>query len=63
MPAACFYVQRAHAPVRIFFPYSLAKERKAADDKPLHPSWEAKRKLKEKQTAGIQAPQGKKIVF
>ncbi|GJE97132.1 Bud-site selection protein [Phanerochaete sordida] len=33
------------------------------DDKPLHPSWEAKRKLKEKQNPAFAAPQGKKIVF
>lgn len=33
------------------------------DDKPLHPSWEAKRKLKEKQNPALVAPQGKKIVF
>ncbi|KAH8104610.1 Bud-site selection protein [Cristinia sonorae] len=32
-------------------------------DKPIHPSWEAKRRLKEKQNAGIVPPQGKKIVF
>jgi hypothetical protein len=29
----------------------------------LHPSWEAKKKLKEKQNAGILPPQGKKIKF
>lgn len=29
----------------------------------LHPSWEAKRKLKEKQSIGIVASQGKKIKF
>ncbi|KIP05392.1 hypothetical protein PHLGIDRAFT_128949 [Phlebiopsis gigantea 11061_1 CR5-6] len=33
------------------------------EDKPIHPSWEAKRKLKEKQSAGIIPAQGKKIVF
>ncbi|PSR74804.1 hypothetical protein PHLCEN_2v9518 [Hermanssonia centrifuga] len=31
--------------------------------KPLHPSWEAKRKLKEKESASIVRSQGKKIVF
>lgn len=29
----------------------------------LHPSWEAKRRLKEKQSVGIVASQGKKIKF
>ncbi|KAF9046719.1 Bud-site selection protein [Panaeolus papilionaceus] len=33
------------------------------DDKPLHPSWEAKRRLKEKESIGIVPSQGKKIVF
>lgn len=33
------------------------------EEKPLHPSWEAKRKLKEKESASIVASQGKKIVF
>lgn len=33
------------------------------EDKPLHPSWEAKKKLKEKQNPGIVASQGKKTVF
>ncbi|CCM03541.1 uncharacterized protein FIBRA_05675 [Fibroporia radiculosa] len=33
------------------------------DDKPLHPSWEAKRKLKEKMNPSILPPQGQKIVF
>ncbi|KAF6757386.1 Bud-site selection protein [Ephemerocybe angulata] len=32
-------------------------------EKPLHPSWEAKRKLKEKQSDAIVASQGKKIKF
>ncbi|KAH9480302.1 Protein bud22 [Psilocybe cubensis] len=32
-------------------------------DKPLHPSWEAKRRLKEKESAGIVASQGTKIKF
>lgn len=36
---------------------------KRNEDKPLHPSWEAKRKLKEKEKAAILPPQGKKIVF
>ncbi|PPR01738.1 hypothetical protein CVT24_001558 [Panaeolus cyanescens] len=33
------------------------------EDKPLHPSWEAKRRLKEKESIGIVPSQGKKIVF
>ncbi|KAF8635954.1 hypothetical protein AX15_000120 [Amanita polypyramis BW_CC] len=33
------------------------------DDRPLHPSWEAKKRLKEKMTASIIPSQGKKIVF
>lgn len=33
------------------------------EDKPLHPSWEAKRKMKEKQNPSIVPAQGKKIVF
>ena len=34
-----------------------------AKEKALHPSWEAKRKLKEKLNPGIVPPQGKKIIF
>jgi hypothetical protein len=33
------------------------------EEKSLHPSWEAKRKLKEKESAGIVPSQGKKIKF
>lgn len=33
------------------------------DDQPLHPSWEAKRKLKEKQSLVIMPSQGTKIKF
>ncbi|OSD07234.1 Bud-site selection protein [Trametes coccinea BRFM310] len=36
---------------------------KKSDDKPLHPSWEAKRKLKEKLNPSIIPAQGKKIKF
>ncbi|KAI8978680.1 Bud-site selection protein [Trametes punicea] len=36
---------------------------KKRDDKPLHPSWEAKRKLKEKLNPSIIPAQGKKIKF
>ncbi|KAI1789608.1 Bud-site selection protein [Ganoderma leucocontextum] len=35
----------------------------AQGEKPLHPSWEAKKKLKEKQNPGIVLAQGKKITF
>jgi len=35
----------------------------AGTDRPLHPSWEAKRRLKEKQSMGIVPSQGKKIKF
>ncbi|KAJ3549187.1 hypothetical protein NM688_g5207 [Phlebia brevispora] len=41
---------------------AVAHEHKK-EDKPLHPSWEAKRKLKEMQNPGIVPAQGKKIVF
>jgi hypothetical protein len=33
------------------------------EEKPLHPSWEAKKKVKEKESAAIVPPVGKKIVF
>jgi len=33
------------------------------NDNSLHPSWEAKRKLKERQSVGIAQPQGTKIRF
>ncbi|KAF8513768.1 Bud-site selection protein [Gautieria morchelliformis] len=38
-------------------------ERHTPSEKPTHPSWEAKRKLKEKEGARILPSQGKKIVF
>jgi hypothetical protein len=37
--------------------------KKLLEARPLHPSWEAKRKLKEKEGAGIIPSKGKKIVF
>jgi len=40
---------------------NILKNRK--DDKPLHPSWEAKRRLKEKEGGGIVPSQGTKIKF
>lgn len=36
---------------------------KQKEDRPLHPSWEAKKRLKEKLNPVILAPQGKKITF
>ncbi|KAG9017183.1 hypothetical protein FRB90_001449 [Tulasnella sp. 427] len=36
---------------------------KSVDDKPLHPSWQAKQRLKQKEALGGNRPQGKKIVF
>ena len=33
------------------------------EDKNLHPSWEAKKRMKEKESAAIIPPAGKKIVF
>jgi len=40
---------------------SLKKPRR--EDKALHPSWEAKKRMKEKESAAIVPPVGKKIVF
>ena len=39
----------------------LKKSRR--EDKALHPSWQAKKKMKEKESAAIIPPAGKKIVF
>lgn len=33
------------------------------EERPLHPSWEAKKKLKEKDSGAIVAPQNKRITF
>ncbi|CAL1713097.1 unnamed protein product [Somion occarium] len=38
-------------------------EKLKKEEKPLHPSWEAKRRLKEKLNPSLVAPQGKKIIF
>ncbi|KAF5369525.1 hypothetical protein D9758_002667 [Tetrapyrgos nigripes] len=38
-------------------------ESSATGSKPLHPSWEAKKRLKEKESIGIQPPPGRKIKF
>jgi len=35
----------------------------STSDRPLHPSWEAKKRLKEKMAASIVPSQGQKIVF
>ncbi|PCH40085.1 Bud-site selection protein [Wolfiporia cocos MD-104 SS10] len=43
--------------------HSSAKPPQKRDDKPLHPSWEAKRRLKEKLNPSIVPAQGKKITF
>ncbi|KAF5382769.1 hypothetical protein D9615_002930 [Tricholomella constricta] len=48
--------QKAAPPAR-----SFAKGR--VEEKPLHPSWEAKKKLKERERTGIVPSQGKKIKF
>ena len=42
---------------------SAAQQPPQREERPLHPSWEAKKKQKEKQSAGILPPQGKKIKF
>ena len=56
-----------HMLVRIRSAHGMARRpgppARKTDDKPLHPSWEAKRRLKEKQNPAFAAPQGKKIVF
>ncbi|KAJ2919199.1 hypothetical protein MD484_g1230, partial [Candolleomyces efflorescens] len=44
-------------------PSAFSKKDNKDKDKPLHPSWEAKRKLKEKQNDAIVPSQGKKIKF
>lgn len=42
---------------------SVPPKAKSKDDKPLHPSWEAKKRLNEKLKPVILPPQGKKIIF
>ncbi|KAF8158378.1 Bud-site selection protein [Crassisporium funariophilum] len=42
---------------------SSAPRADKAVDRPLHPSWEAKRRMKEKESVGIVPSQGKKIKF
>ncbi|KAG8948294.1 hypothetical protein FRC04_009932 [Tulasnella sp. 424] len=44
-------------------PKNNGKPRGKVDDKPLHPSWQAKQRLKQKEALGGARPQGKKIVF
>ncbi|KAI5289238.1 hypothetical protein KEM52_000857 [Ascosphaera acerosa] len=41
----------------------LRRHHKAQDDKPVHPSWEAKRKAREAMQAKLSSFQGKKITF
>ena len=41
--------------------HSLKKPRR--EEKSLHPSWEAKKKMKERESAAMVPPTGKKIVF
>ena len=64
-------VQRVnqHRPARgvhghrdVSIPSTLAKK-PTEDERPLHPSWEAKRKLKEKEKGGILPFQGTRITF
>jgi hypothetical protein len=56
-----------HPPAMHGPPQGAARQavKPAVDDRPLHPSWEAKRKLKEKEGGGggIVRAQGKKIKF
>ncbi|KAA1469979.1 Bud-site selection protein [Dentipellis sp. KUC8613] len=65
---------RHGAPHRTFSPGHRSADTSAAprpsfsrakpqDEKPLHPSWEAKKKLKEKESAAIVPAQGKRIKF
>jgi hypothetical protein len=42
---------------------SHQRESGAADDRPLHPSWAAKIRMKERSSAVIVPPQGKRIKF
>ncbi|VDC02432.1 unnamed protein product [Peniophora sp. CBMAI 1063] len=44
-------------------PLPPRRTQKPAEEKPLHPSWEAKKRLKEQQSAGIRPPTGTKITF
>ncbi|KAI0031393.1 Bud-site selection protein, partial [Vararia minispora EC-137] len=44
-------------------PLHLPMKDSLRDDKPLHPSWEAKKKLKEQQSASIRPPMGTRITF
>lgn len=53
------WAQRTQPTVAIGHPLT----RRLKEEQPLHPSWEAKKKLKEKQAAGIVPSQGTKIKF
>lgn len=58
------WAQRTQPAVSIISSHPLARRHKEEKprEQPLHPSWEAKKKMKEKQT-GIVPSQGTKIVF
>lgn len=43
--------------------YQYTERKVATADKPMHPSWEAKKRLREKQTAAIVPAQGTRITF
>jgi len=43
--------------------YQYTERKVATADKPMHPSWEAKKRLREKQTAAIVPTQGTRITF
>ncbi|KZV70175.1 Bud-site selection protein [Peniophora sp. CONT] len=44
-------------------PPPFRSTQKSTEEKPLHPSWEAKKRLKEQQSAGIRPPTGTRITF
>ncbi|KAI0061710.1 Bud-site selection protein [Artomyces pyxidatus] len=59
---------RAHHPARGVRDDEFTRPRQSSKpvdsaERPLHPSWEAKRKLKQRDSGAIVAPQGKRIVF
>ena len=51
------------ATIGAILPRTVAHRSHHREERPLHPSWEAKKKQKEKQSAGILPPQGQKIKF
>lgn len=50
-------------PAKPAAPYAGAQQHRHTEERPLHPSWEAKKKQKEKLSAGILPAQGTKIKF